>query len=161
VVAEHDAVEETVDLAAIEAIKQLKYRYLRTLDLKRWDEFADVFVPEATGEYAGLSFTGRDDLVAYMREHLGPTLITMHHCHHPEITVHGDTARGTWYLEDKVLAPDFRFVLEGAAFYDDRYLRTPAGWRIAHTGYRRTYELTYSTEDLAGFRLTRGTAYDR
>ena len=29
----------------IEAIKQLKYRYLRTLDLKQWDEFAECFVP--------------------------------------------------------------------------------------------------------------------
>jgi len=150
-----------MDLAAIEEIKQLKYRYLRTLDLKRWDEFAALFIPEATGDYgAGLSFDGRDALVGYMREHLGPTVVTMHHCHHPEISVAGDRARGTWYLEDKVLAPDFRFVLEGAAFYDDRYVRTADGWRIAHTGYLRTYEVTWSMDDVAGFRLTKGAALE-
>ena len=44
----------------IEAIKQLKYRYLRTLDLKQWDEFAECFVPEATGDYDGLVFEDRD-----------------------------------------------------------------------------------------------------
>ena len=150
-----------MDLATVEEIKQLKYRYLRTLDLKRWDEFERLFVPEATGDYGeGLSFGSRTALVGYMREHLVGSMVTMHHCHHPEITVDGDTARGTWYLEDKVLVPELRFVLEGAAFYDDRYVRTDDGWRIAHTGYRRTYEATWSMDDLPGYRLQRGTAYD-
>ena len=148
----------------VEEIKQLKYRYVRCLDLKLWDEFAACFVPEATGAYAGLDFADRDSLVAYMRENMGPGLISMHHLHHPEITVTGDAvgswATGTWYLEDKVLVPDFRFVLEGAAFYDDRYVRTPDGWRITHTGYRRTYETTWSTDDLASYKIKRGTAYD-
>ncbi len=151
-----------MDIAVIEEIKQLKYRYLRTLDLKRWDEFAELFVPEATGAYGvGLTFASRDELVGYMRENLGPGIVTMHHCHHPEISVSGEEARGTWYLEDKVLVPDHRLVLEGAAFYDDRYVRTPGGWRIAHTGYRRTYEVTYSMDDLAGFALAHGDALDR
>jgi hypothetical protein len=145
---------------AIEDIKQLKYRYLRTLDLKKWDEFVDCFVPEATGDYAGLVFDSRDALVAYMRENMGPSLISMHHVHHPEITVDGDTARGTWYLEDRVLVPEHSFVLEGAAFYDDAYMCTPAGWRISHTGYRRTFEVSMSTADFASYSLKRGTAYD-
>ncbi len=150
-----------MDLVALEDIKQLKYRYLRTLDLKRWDDFAALFVPEATGDYGpGLVFGDREALVGYMRENLGPAVITMHHCHHPEISVAGDEARGTWYLQDTVLVPDAGIVLEGAAFYDDRYLRGPHGWRIAHTGYRRTYELTHSTADLASLRITRGPAYD-
>jgi hypothetical protein len=144
----------------IEAIKQLKYRYLRTLDLKRWDDFAECFVPEATGDYAGLEFDDRAALVEYMRTNLGDGLISMHHAHHPEITVTGDTAEGHWYLEDKVIVPEFEFVLEGAAFYSDRYVRTPDGWRIAHTGYRRTYEATMSMTDLPSYQVKRGTAYD-
>ncbi len=55
----------------IESIKQLKYRYLRTLDLKQWDDFADCFLPEATGDYAGLTFADRESLVGYMPENLG------------------------------------------------------------------------------------------
>ena len=58
----------------IEAIKQLKYRYLRTLDLKQWEDFTECFLPEATGDYAGLAFEDRDTLVAYMRENLGEAL---------------------------------------------------------------------------------------
>jgi hypothetical protein len=141
-------------------IKQLKYRYLRTLDLKLWDEFTECFLPEATGDCAGLVFENPDALVAYMRENLGEGLISMHHAHHPEITVDGDEAIGRWYLEDKVIVPEFDHVLEGAAFYTDRYVRTPDGWRIAHTGYRRTYEMSMSTADLASYKVKRGTAYD-
>jgi hypothetical protein len=144
----------------LESIKQLKYRYLRTLDLKRWDEFADVFVPGATGDYGeGLSFGSRDELVAFMRECLGPQMITVHHCHHPEITVDGDRATGVWYLEDKVVMPELRLILEGAAFYEDRYTRTEHGWRIEHTGYRRTYEATVSMDDLPSYLVRIGKAY--
>jgi hypothetical protein len=146
--------------ADVRAIKQLKYRYLRTLDLKQWGDFAECFLPEATGDYAGLIFESRDALVGYMRENLGEGLISMHHAHHPEITVEGDEATGGWYLQDKVIVPEFDFVLEGAAFYTDRYLRTPDGWRIAHTRYRRTFEMSMSTADLKSYKVQRGTAYD-
>ena len=81
--------------ATSDAICQLKYRYLRTLDTKQWDEFEDCFVPEATGDYNGLVFDDRAALVAYMRENLGEGLLTMHQAHHPEIEVDGDTATGT------------------------------------------------------------------
>jgi hypothetical protein len=144
----------------LERIKQLKYRYLRTLDLKLWDEFTECFVPEVTGDYAGLVFENRDALVGYMRENLGEGLISMHHAHHPEITVDGDEATGRWYLEDRVIVPAFEFVLEGAAFYSDRYVRTSEGWRVSHTGYKRTFEVSMSTADLPSWKLKRGAAYD-
>jgi len=148
-------------LLAVEEIKQLKYRYLRTLDLKRWDDFAAVLVPEVTADYGeGLAFGSRDELVAFMRDSLGQRMVTLHHCHHPEIDVDGDRATGVWYLEDKVLMPDHRLVLEGAAFYEDRYVRTGEGWRIEHTGYRRTYEATMSTADMPSYALTIGKVYE-
>jgi carotenoid cleavage dioxygenase-like enzyme len=74
--------------------------------------------------------------------------------HHPEITVDGDQATDHWYLQDKVIVEAFKFVLEGAAFYTDRYVRTPQGWRIAHTGYRRAFEQSYSLEDLPSMKIS-------
>ncbi|MGN6782919.1 MAG: nuclear transport factor 2 family protein [Marmoricola sp.] len=141
-------------------IQQLKYRYFRNLDLKRWDDFATCLLPDITADYAGLVFDNRDALVTFMRDHMGPGLISLHQAHHPEIVVDGDEATGTWYLEDKVIVPDAQFVLEGAAFYSDRYRRTPDGWRIAHTGYRRTYEMSWSSADVPSLQIKRGTAYD-
>jgi SnoaL-like domain len=137
----------------LEQIRQLKYRYLRTLDTKQWEEFADCFVPDATADYAGLAFPDRDALVEFMRANLGPDMVTMHHCHHPEIEVDGDTANGRWYLHDQVISAEHRFRLEGAAFYEDRYVRTPDGWRVSHTGYERTFEATYQLDDMPGFTL--------
>lgn len=142
------------------AIECLKYRYFRTLDLKQWDAFADCLTPDATADYAGLVFADRDGLVAYLRAHLGAGLITTHTAHHPEIEVSGDEATGTWYLEDRVLVPELALVLQGAAFYTDRYARTPDGWRIRRTGYERTFEMTWSTDDLPSLRIKKGTMYD-
>lgn len=88
-----------------------------------------------------------------MRANLGEGLVTLHQAHHPEITVDGDTATGRWYLHDQVISAEYRFKLEGAAFYEDRYARTPEGWKVSHTGYQRTFEATYSLDDTPGFRL--------
>lgn len=137
----------------LEAIKQLKYRYLRTLDTKQWEDFEACFLPAATADYNGLVFDDRDALVSFMRENMGPGMLTLHQVHHPEIAVDGDTATARWYLQDKVIIEEFRFMLEGAAFYEDRYRRTPEGWLVEHTGYRRTYEMTYSLDDLPGLKI--------
>lgn len=146
----------SVDLEAVAAISRLKYAYLRALDTKRWDEFADTLLPDATANYGEhLAFESRDALVEFMKSNLGPQTITEHHCGHPEIDVDGDTATGRWYLSDTVLIPEHDMVLSGAAFYSDRYVRGPDGrWRIAHTGYERTYEAVMSLADIPSFRLT-------
>jgi hypothetical protein len=152
------------ELADIEAIKQVKYRYLRALDTKRWDDFADTLAADVIGDYGSSvgeehHFTNRVDLVNYMRKSLGPAVITEHRVTHPEITVSGDEASGGWYLQDRVIVADVNFMLIGAAFYRDRYRRTEDGWKISATGYDRTYEATMS---LAGidFKVTPGRALD-
>ena len=40
-----------MDLIALEEIRQVKYRYLRCVDQKRWDEFADTLTLDATASY--------------------------------------------------------------------------------------------------------------
>ena len=61
------------DLVEIEAIKQVKYRYFRFLDLKMWDEIEELFVPEATCAYSAgaYSFEGRDAIVGFFRKSMG------------------------------------------------------------------------------------------
>jgi hypothetical protein len=145
----------TVDLATIRDIEQLKYRYLRNLDLKQWDEFGETLTEDIDATYgARLKFGSRAEVVAYMRESLPGSIITVHHCHHPEITVTGDEATGTWYLEDKVIITEHRLMLTGAAFYSDRYVRTDGQWRIAMTSYVRSYEAMQSLDDTPSWNLT-------
>src|ERR1700728_981966 len=95
---------ELTDLADIEAIKQVKYRYLRALDTKRWDDFTDTLAEDIKADHGPsigneLHFTTRAELVEYMRTSLGGGVITEHRVTHPEIIVSGDTATGSWYLQ--------------------------------------------------------------
>ena len=39
----------------------------------------------------------REQVVEFMRNSLGPAIITVHQCHHPEIAVDGDTATAVNY----------------------------------------------------------------
>lgn len=146
----------------IEDIKQVKYRYLRALDTKDWATFADTLTEDVTGDYGESlgedhRFTDRDALVEFMRASLGPDIVSEHRVSHPEIVVTGDEATGTWYLQDRVIAAEFNFMLIGAAFYRDRYRRTPDGWKISATGYDRTYDASMSLEGL-NFKLKKGRA---
>jgi hypothetical protein len=146
----------------IDEIEQVKYRYLRALDTKHWDEFADTLTEDVVGKYGESlgdthEFTDRASLVEFMRSSLGPQILTEHRVTHPEITVDGDEATATWYLQDRVIAPDFNFMLIGAGFYHDRYRRTPDGWRISETGYDRTYDASMSLEAL-NFKVKAGRA---
>jgi hypothetical protein len=154
-----------MDLETIEEIRQVKYRYLRYVDQKLWDDIADVFTADATVDYGTqvfgkpLRMSGRAEIVAFFRENMGPGLISVHSAGQPEITVDGDTAAGTWRFEDLVIATEYRTVIAGAAYYEDRYERGADGkWRIAHTGYTRTYEAMMSLDDLPTFRLIAGHA---
>jgi hypothetical protein len=160
-----DPVEE---LRALEEIRQVKYCYLRCVDLKLWDEIGEVFTADATVDYGTmvygkpLKLSGRDEIVSFLRDKLGPDMITAHSAGQPEISVDGDTARGTWSFEDTVIALKHRIVIKGAAFYQDRYERGGDGrWRIAHTGYVRTYEAMLSIDDLPSFRFTATLAADK
>ena len=147
---------DAADLVTFRELEELKYRYTRALDHKDWDLFAAQFTEDATAEYGSrLSFSGPDEIVAYMRENLGPTMITLHQVHHPEFTLDGDTATGTWSLQDRVIMTEYRYLLDGMSTYEDRYRRGDDGrWRISHTGYERVFEHMVSFDDVPSFHLT-------
>ena len=153
-----------IDLASIEAIKQVKYRYLRALDTKHWDAFAETLAEDITADYGasmGIAhqFNDRAAVVDFMRSSLPANVLSEHRVSHPEISLTGpDSASGIWYLQDRVIMPDYDLMLIGAAFYHDRYTRTADGWKISATGYERTYEATMSLSGIADFKVTPGEA---
>ncbi len=132
------------DLVEIEAIKRLKYRYVRLIDTKGWDELAALFVSDATANYSDgkYSFTGRDAIMAFLRDSMSSAnMLTSHKVHQPEIELIGtDTAAATWALDDVVVHLDYSLTIRGAAFYRDEYVKVDGEWRIKHTGYERVYE---------------------
>ena len=131
------------DLHELRAIEELKYRYVRLIDTKAWDELETLFTPDATATYSDgkYSFEGRDAIMAFLRESMASTnMLTSHKVHQPEIAIDGNTATATWALEDVVVHLDYNMRISGVAFYTDRYVKVGDEWKIAHTGYRRVFE---------------------
>lgn len=149
---------DLVELVEIEAIKRLKYKYMRCLDQKRWDEIAGCFSAEATAAYSGgkYSYQGRDAIVEFLRGSMGSdTFHSAHQVHHPEIDLTSPTtARGTWALQDTVIETQWDVIIRGAAFYEDEYVKQQGVWRIRHTGYKRLFEEMLSRKDLPSLKLT-------
>ncbi len=147
-----------VDLQAIEAIKRLKYQYLRCLDLKQWDEMAECFTEDATAAYGDgkYSFAGRDQIMQFLREALGPReKISSHRVQQPEIDfTSATTATGVWALDDIVIDTKSNTVIRGAAFYRDEYVKIGGQWKIKSTGYQRLFEERLSRSDTPSWRLT-------
>jgi hypothetical protein len=132
--------EDLVDLRAIET---LKYRYVRLIDTKGWDELETLLVPDATATYSDgkYSFEGRDAIMAFLRDAMASTnMLTSHKVHQPEIEIEGDRASATWALDDVVVHLDYNMTIRGAAFYRDEYVKVDGEWKIKHTGYERIYE---------------------
>jgi len=99
---------------------------------------------------------GREAILEFISTSMGATtMLTSHRCHHPEIDLDGPgSATGTWALEDVVIMTDVDLTIQGAAFYTDRYVKRDGAWRIAHTGYLRTYEELFPRASVKGLKLT-------
>ncbi|MCP4035423.1 MAG: nuclear transport factor 2 family protein [bacterium] len=146
------------DLVEIELIKQVKYKYMRCVDRKLWDELPECFTQDASCAYSAGKYSqqGRDAICAWLEQSMGSkTFHSSHRVHHPEIRLtSATTATGTWALEDVVIDTGFEISLHGAAFYEDRYAKEDGEWKIEHTGYTRTFEQMQSRKDVPGLKLT-------
>jgi hypothetical protein len=136
--------DATTTLCEIEAIKQLKARYCRYLDTKRWDDwrklFTDDFVSD-TSPSGGKVISGADEFVSYVRGTLEHQP-TVHQVHAPEIALtSATTATGVWALEDVVrLGPAIN--LQGRGHYHETYEKIDGDWLI------KTSTLTRLREDV-------------
>ena len=126
-------------LEALEAIRQLKHRYLNACDLKQVEAILDCF---AEGpiliDYGPIgTFHERDSFVALYQELACHTrVIDLHHGANPEIELRGaDEAVGRWAL--------FYFNLDGESgatrqlggLYQDRYRCIEGQWKIVETRF--------------------------
>jgi hypothetical protein len=123
------------ELVAIEAIKQLKARYFRSMDIKDWKGMRAVFADSARIALPDDDGSVHDDIDAFMvmlEDRLGD-VTTVHHGHMPEITLTTPTtATGIWAMEDLLRWPDggpFR-QLHGFGHYHETYENIDGDWLI-------------------------------
>ena len=125
----------------VEAIKQLKARYFRTMDTKDWEAMRQVFTDDVvmdTTAAGGNLVTGADEFLAFLKGALADA-VTVHQGHMPEIELTSPTtAKGIWALHDLVTwANGMR--LEGYGHYHETYEKTDGGWRIASSTLTRLH----------------------
>lgn len=127
----------------LRALVDLKSRYCRFVDTKDFDALAELMTEDVTVAYQDGAFTlqGRDKVRRFLAGVMSdPGISSLHLVANPELCVEGDVATGRWALQDTVVNRTAGTVLRGGAHYEDRYVRTADGWKIAHTGYRRLFE---------------------
>jgi uncharacterized protein (TIGR02246 family) len=129
----------------VEAIKQLKARYFRTMDTKDWAGMRRLFTDDVvmdTTESGGGVVSGADDFMTFLEGTLADA-VTVHHGHMPEITRTSETtATGVWALHDEIVWPDGT-AMRGDGHYHEEYRRVEGEWRIsASTLTRLRMELT-------------------
>ncbi|HEY4331477.1 MAG TPA: nuclear transport factor 2 family protein [Ilumatobacteraceae bacterium] len=85
-------------LCDLEEIKQCKARYFRLIDMKLWDELADVFTDDVRANFNREDLppiVGPQDTIATLRRIEPP--VSIHHGHTPEIDLtSATTATGVW-----------------------------------------------------------------
>lgn len=123
----------------IEAIKQLKARYFRTMDTKDWAGMRRLFTDDAvidTVDSGGGVIEGADAFLAFLRRALADQ-VTVHHGHMPEIELTSTTtATGIWAMQDLIRWADGT-ELHGYGHYHETYRKHGGAWRIASSKLTR------------------------
>lgn len=129
-------------------LHDLKARYFRLLDTKRWDEWGEVFTDDAVLDVPEMGFCveGREAIVAEVRKALAD-VVTVHHGHMGELERVDEThARGIWAMEDHVIWTPTH-TMHGYGHYVERYRRDEDGWRIEHSHLSRLHVETVKVRE--------------
>jgi uncharacterized protein (TIGR02246 family) len=123
----------------VEAIRQLKARYFRTMDTKDWDGMRQVFTDDVvvdTSSSGGGVVEGADEFLTFLRGVIGD-VVTVHHGHMPEIEItSATTATGIWAMEDMLRWPSGA-EMHGYGHYHETYEKMDGQWRIKSTTLTR------------------------
>jgi 3-phenylpropionate/cinnamic acid dioxygenase small subunit len=110
-------------------------RYAFVVDTQHWDLFDQVFTQDVeidvrpNGHYRDL-----ETFTKAWAEFHEPLRASQHTFTNHQVKVDGDRAHAHSYVVVRLMRTDGG-VFEAGGWYDDRLVRTPAGWRIAHRVY--------------------------
>jgi len=115
-------------------IQQLLVDYSSAIDQRRFDDLDEVFTPDAYIDYRALGgVDGRYPQVkAWLAEVLPNFPMYSHLLGNFSVRIDGDTAASRVIcFNPMVLGGDQGQVLFCGLWYDDEFVRTPAGWRMS------------------------------
>jgi ketosteroid isomerase-like protein len=135
----HEELEKRVRvLEDVEAIKTLHQRYISHLDRLEFQEALDLFTEDATAEVRNSGVKKGKKAIAEIYLGILARRTERHDGHlaaQPEITVEGDTARGSWLIYMFFSVPSIQWV-QGRN--DCEYVRQDGRWKISRLKFTRT-----------------------
>jgi hypothetical protein len=125
-------------------IQDLLVAYSHAVDTRDWDAFDDVFTDDALIDYSEMG--GSRGGVAATKEFLRTTMPQFCSFQHMQatskVTLHGDTAEGRTICHNPMVMDRGNgetHVFFCGLWYRDRFVRTPAGWRIKERYEEKSY----------------------
>ncbi len=132
----HAIAEDVARLRALRAVKDLDRRYAHLTLLRRWAEAAELFTEDAVVVDGGQTVTGRAAIAGRLRSQAGASdaagafrveLVDEPLAH---LGADGTTARARWSTIFLAAEGDGTTAI-GGGIYENDYVHTPDGWRIA------------------------------
>lgn len=139
------------EAADVVEICQLIARYSVVVDGGRYAELDTLFTADARLDYSAFGGPdgGLEEAMAFLAAGLGGFRATQHLMGLPAVSVDGDTAVARTACHNPMVATN----PDGSAavwliglWYDDRLVRTPAGWRFAERRAQRCYSVALAGE---------------
>ena len=121
-------------LEDIEAIRNLKARYCSYCDDQYDVEgLTGLFTEDAVWDGGRLGkAVGIAKIQKFFRNSRDAMPFAVHMVMNPLIEIDGDRATGIWYLLQAATSAQAGGAIWGSARYDERYVRTPDGWKFEH-----------------------------
>jgi hypothetical protein len=127
-------------LEDLEAIKKLHQTYIDLMDDLEYEKVLDLFTEDGTAEVRNFGLKrGRKELretyIEGLARHRGTNRDEGHMAIEPDITVEGDTARGTWLIYMLFSRPTIEWV-QGKN--ECEYRKENGKWKIRSLKFTRT-----------------------
>jgi len=122
----------------LEEIKKLHQKYIDLMDNLRYPEVLELFSEDAVIDIRNYGeLKGKEGLREVYINKLGKRSerSEAHFVIQPDISINGDTARGTWLVYMLFSKPDVQWV-QGRN--EAEYVRTGSKWKIRSMKFRRT-----------------------
>jgi ketosteroid isomerase-like protein len=119
-------------LEDIEEIKQLKSKYVYSLDERDWDAVLDCFTEDAKIDYGVFGkYDGRKEMEEFFKVTLPPfATFTIHMTQDPIVEVDGDKAKGKWYMHSANTFTKDNQPVWGGVRYNDELVKEKGKWKI-------------------------------
>jgi 3-phenylpropionate/cinnamic acid dioxygenase small subunit len=129
-----------IDPVVRQQLVDVTVRYATGIDTRDWEVFRTCFADDCTSSYGGVGeWASGDEITAFMAHVHADCGHTMHFVQNHTVRAEGDGYVTRTYVKAVVLRGDNKKGLAHHGYYDDRFVATPEGWKIADRRFTPTF----------------------